>query len=291
MKCPKCHKEVKRGDKYCVHCGAKLIKIETSRQRQQKRPPRSRFLQRLPVYMLIIACALMPFAYLRAFPNSSLNPFASQTTTTTAIGDIKENAALTTVAVYKSTDAFRMNVSNASTFLEPIEAYVASLNDEYGQAFTTQYKIWVLRNNDVVIRSTSTAILNDSETLTITRRYNRTKTSDTIKEVVRKNNCATFDDLCLYDQEELLNAIMGSNRCSALHTAFLEKAEDFEKTKESIGHYGLGAYVNNVPDQYGFNALTNKTYTGKVSQVIYRSDDSYYVKVTHHYNGDYSLAR
>ncbi|MBO6046694.1 MAG: zinc ribbon domain-containing protein [Erysipelotrichaceae bacterium] len=292
MKCPRCHKEVKRGDKYCVHCGMKLIQVETTRQHAQNKQRLSvRLFNFLPTFLLILACLVMPIVYLRSYPNSSLNPFAPGTTTANEIGDIKENASMETVAVYKTTDAFKINVANASKFLDPVEAYVASLNSDYNMQFDTQYKIWVLRNNDIVIRVTCSTMLNDNEKLTITRRFNRTKTADTIKEELTKKNCTSFEDLCLNDQSELLTYMMGTYRYEALHKAFLEKESDFEKEKQTIGHYGYGAYVNNLPVQYGFNTLENKSYSGKVSQVIYRDGDTYYVKATHNYDGAYNLAR
>lgn len=266
MKCPKCHKEVEDHMRFCPYCGEDLH----SSQKPHKRPL-LRYMMMIAAFLMVISVILLPTAI------SNMNTFDWTWTTTTnqqKIGKVTNSKMNALAYEYETKSEFENEISNAEDFIKPVENYVKSLNELYGVTFTSRYYIKVYTNNDVHIRVTNVAALDDTHMLTIIRFFNRTGETDTIINRYKKTGCKEFSDMILED-DPVVKTFLG-NKAKKLTRAFRKKEARFLEVKDHLGHLGLGVYKEDQEDYY--------------SQVIYKDGELYKVEVEDTTKGDGSLA-
>lgn len=267
MKCPHCHKDIRPTDHFCPHCGYDL----------RRNPPRSttilgRMMKGYLVIMLLtIALPMAIVFYSQFFTGKSITSNFQQSNLY-ELGELKKSEG-EEIYHFDSSNAFKKKFSNAETFIKPAQSYKKSLEKQYGKTFTATYDYSVYSNNDLYTTITCKTSLNDDTTLVIKRTYNRSKT-DSIKTTITKDNCKTFKDLLQEDNKELITSVIDQPTYNKLMKAFHNKQEEFETNKKSLGHYGLGAYIND----------------SKVSLVVYPGN-KYQSQFKAQTEGNHSLTR
>lgn len=237
MKCPHCHKDIRPGDHFCPHCGYDL----------RQNPPRSTTIigRMMKAYVVILLLAIaMPMAivfYSQFFTGKSVTSDFKQTNTF-ELGALKKTSG-EEVYHYDSSKAFKAKFSNADTFIKPATSYKKSLEKKYGKTFSASYEYSVYSNNDLYTTIICRTSINKNTDLIIKRTYNRSK-QDIINTTITKNNCSNFKDLKQEDNAELIKSAINQKTYDDLMKAFDQKEEEFESNKKYLGHYGLGAYIN-----------------------------------------------
>lgn len=237
MKCPHCHKDIRPDDHFCPHCGYDL----------RKNPPRSTTIlgrmMKFYIVILILAIAL-PMAivfYSQFFTGKSVTSQFQQSNMY-ELGALKKTEG-DEVYHFDSTKAFNAKFSNAQTFTKPASSYKKSLEKQYGKTFNATYSYSVYSNNDLYTTITCKAVINKNTSLVIQRTYNRSK-YDKITTTITKNHCQNFQDLLQEENKDLISSTISTKTYQKLMKAFNDKQEEFEENKKYLGHYGLGAYLD-----------------------------------------------
>lgn len=237
MKCPHCHKDIRPGDHFCPHCGYDL----------RRNPPRSTSIlgRMMKAYVVILLLAVaLPMAlvfYSQFFTGKSVTSQFRETNKY-ELGALKKSEG-EEVYHYDSSKAFKNKFSNAGTFIKPATSYKKTLEKQYGKTFTASYEYSVYSNNDLYTTITCKASINKNTDLVVKRTYNRSK-HDVISTTITKNNCSNFKDLLQEDNADLIKSTIDQKTYNKLMKAFNDKEEEFESNKKYLGHYGLGAYIN-----------------------------------------------
>ena len=225
----------------------------------------------LVIMLLTVALPMAIIFYSQFFTGKSITSNFQQSNLY-ELGELKKTEG-EEVYHFDSSKAFKKKFSNAETFIKPAESYKKSLEKQYGQTFTATYDYTVYSNNDLYTTITCKARIDDNTKIVLKRTYNRSKT-DTIKTTITKDNCENFNDLLQVENKELIITVIDQPTYNKLMKAFNGKKEEFETNKKFLGHYGLGAYIND-------SQVSLVVYTGNKYQSQFKAQTE----------GNHSLAR
>lgn len=262
MKCPRCHHNVRQEDHFCPYCGYDL-------KNHTKFTPLQYPL--FPLLLIVFLVVVLPIA---SSIYSTVNVLQDdlQNTGIFTIKPVEESETRTKLYSFDSIASFKKNVSNADAFLEPIDNYTTTLNNQYASHFNAKASFVIYSDYDVNINLVETARLSDNELLTINRIYDRKK-DDEITTSYTKSHLSHFDELTLENEREKISTYIPVQTYDALVQKLLKQKDVFEEKKDRIGHYGIGAYLKNA------------------SLVIYQDGDYYKSTLRVTTNGDHALKR
>jgi|GEM_PF-4150556 len=229
MKCPQCKKSVKSTDHYCPHCGCHL---DAAKDKGLMRQPLT------PAILLILAGIVLPLAMMYM----SRSPVTTDSLSAYTIGDYEETYLDAEFENFETMESFSVAVTNAATFTTPVNDYVALMDKTYNTTFDVSTSWTLYSSNNLATDILMTSDLNNNASLRIERTYNRARTQDDIAMRLVVTNLKSFDDLLLTDYKDTLTLMMGEKTLSALTEAFKAKEDEFNQTRKTLGHLGMGVH-------------------------------------------------
>lgn len=256
-KCPRCGKEVKDDEKYCLHCG---LDLESG-----YKPPKKHGKLRLYGPWILIFIGIFGMMFYQSF--NATSSIISSTNEKSSLQEVSDDSPTYILASYDTLADFQNAYNEASSYVSDIMTYEETLND---YTFNKSYSITVYDNYNIAFELNYSVIVNDNLTLTINRSYDRAHTYNDETITLKKTGLSSFADLLLTDEELAIiqNYHSDTTMIETLMSQIQTRQDEFESKKETLGHYGMGEYEDGS------------------SYVIHRQDTSYYVVVKDSFTAD-----
>lgn len=257
--CPRCGHDLNSNDKFCPHCGLDL----QGRYRPIKKKTR---IPSFFIYLLVFSIfAFMPLFYTIIF--SGFDIFQQkEITEAIALPDMENKEARLIVGSYDTLADFQKDYLNVDGVVEKIKDYENNLSQDGKYTFDKSYSIQVLDNYDIAFHMEYETQINDQLSVVVERKFNRSNTYNDETFSFKKIGSKDFNELFFNEEEmNLVYSFTGKQDSSVkLMNQFKQREAEFNKTKEKLGHYGIGEY------------------DGDNSFVVYRQDKSYYSKLVYY---------
>ena len=229
-RCPRCEKEVEEHLNYCPNCGLDLTNVK-----KEKKP------NRLLSIILIIFLLATPFLYSTLF-DSLTNGITSNNN---ELGEYKDESITMITHQFDNLIDFNSTYTNVSSYVQGINAYEDTLKM---YDFEKDYNIIVLNNNNIIYQLTYSTKINDFYDLIIVREFDRIHSYNNQTITLKKNNQTEFKDLLLNDEElMMINSFINNKEdVKSIVDEFSLRENEFNDIKETIGHYGMGSYKDDL---------------------------------------------
>lgn len=215
-KCPRCKKQVDSHYQYCPHCGMNL----------SQRPRKN---------MLYILVLLLPLVYYFIIAGDYLLPTQNEKITLDEVSDTKATAIL---YQYESLEEYEQKINNTEKDIQIIKDYEKTINPN-----NKEYLISILNNNDINFKLLYSFDKNDYH-VDIHKQYTKSGSLDYFEYAYTKEGISSLEDIQL--DKELLNEYGEIAEFESLYQQLLLRKDDFNKKKDSIGHYGYGQYSDHA---------------------------------------------
>lgn len=257
-KCPRCGHEIKKDAMFCSHCGLDL--------RGRYRPiHKKKGSPLLFLYIMIIVFSFaIPLLYDRLLGQISQN-ITQDPSTKITLEAVQDKEASLILGSFDSLEAFQKQFVNVDDMVKAIRHYEDELTKEGQYTFDKTYEIYVLDNNDVSFHLVYQTQIDENVTMTIDRLFDRSHSENQETITIQKVNALSFEDLFLSNETmEKIHAFTGEQKdIVQLMHQFESRKDEFEKKKETLGHYGIG------------------NYQGQSSFVVHRKDKTYSSQLTY----------
>lgn len=235
-KCPRCEHDISDNEKFCPHCG---LDLEGRYRPIKKKSPMTSLIY------VVIFFSFMSIPMLYSYFLSNIGSEIQQINTEQVkLEDVKDQEATAVLAAYTTLADFKNQFTNVDSIVKSINDYEDTLSTKANHVFDKEYSITVLNNYNVYYTLTYTTKINENLTMTITRNYDRSHQFN--KEIItfEKTNVEDFEGLFLSDEElAAVKTYTGEQTVTdQLMKDFSMRKEEFDKKKETLGHYGMGQY-------------------------------------------------
>lgn len=256
-KCPRCGHDLKDDENFCSHCGLDL------RNHYHHRKSNNKAMTYLLYVIIFFSFITIPLLYSRIL--SGMTGYETiQQNEKIALPAI-EGEATALIASYDTLADFQNQFTNVDGIVEKIQQYEDSLAQKQEGSWTKSYVIQITNNYNIYYDLTYQVAVDEHTTLQIERSFDRAHSYNDEKITMIKNDITTFESLFLSDsQQQLFQKFSGSqDTTTQLMSDFQKRQDEFEKKKETLGHYGIG------------------NYDGQSSFVVYPQQKSFQSKLTY----------
>lgn len=258
-KCPRCGHELKNNENFCSHCG-----LDLRRQYRHHQSNNNKAMTYLLYVIVFFSFITIPLLYSRVLGEMAGTHDTIQQNEQVSLPEINGEAT-GIIASYDTLADFQNQFSNVDGIVTNIKNFEDSLAEKKQGTWSKAYQIQIADNYNIYYELTYQLEMPDHTIIKIHRSFDRAHSYNDEKIMFVKNDITTFNDLFLTeDQENLLLTFTGKQETtSRLMNNFKKRQDEFEKKKETIGHYGLG------------------NYDGQSSFVVYRKDKTYSSQLTY----------
>ena len=251
-KCPKCNKEVNHNAKYCPHCGAKLIqdaKRENTHENERELPIRGINL------LIILAFFVIPLLFSELYSDNT----TSSSNSVLTLSEVTDSSYTGVVYTYNDLDTFAAQVTPTDEYVEIINDYKNEMIELLNLEVTSMiYNIEIYNNYEVSFDIDYIFTIDDDYTLTINRYFTRSDEEGTTSYTITQRGIESLSDIVI---NEIIYTFVEDSEIETVYNDLLDRSDEFETAKESLGHYGFGEYGD------------------KASIVVYPDDEGYKVKL------------
>lgn len=257
-KCPRCEKEVDDHEKFCPYCGLDL--------QGKYRPVKviNINVRRILGLIVFFGCMSIPILYSQFLMN--LGEELTQTNgKPIVLEEMEDTGASIVLARYTTLADFQNKFSNVDQVIQNISDYENNLAAKANHVFDKDYSIVLYDNYDIVYTLTYTTQINDNFKMIVQRTTDRSHHENEEVITFQKTGVESFEDLLLTEEEKEWVALYTGNQTvtEKLMDEFSLRKDEFDKKKDTLGHYGIG------------------NYEGESSFVVHRQKKTYYSQTTY----------
>ena len=226
-KCPRCKRDVADNHQYCPHCGYNL------KQKNHMKWMR---------IIALISFFLIPFLYYFLLGGIDITGTGFNASDKLVLQEVTDRSATTIVYDFKSLEDFEKNVENVSTYIQDIKNYETTLKDD---DISQSYYIAILDNYDISFGLDYSYITDNSLQVDIHKEYTRSQSVDYLEYSFTQKNISSLEDIVI-DYDYIKNYISDTATVEKLYNQLIDRVDEFNLKRDSIGHFGFGQYSDNM---------------------------------------------